>query len=147
MDPASIISIVEGSVSLALQCGSAAKRLSDVASQYKAAELTIMSMSQNLSTMQLAWKRIGEWSKNHPSESVSDHDEDLWQKLEESVEVGRLVLNALEADILQYKKANKPLSISLRSKLIWNQATLNAHRGRIQDQAQSMTLLLSAIKL
>ena len=65
MDPISIVGIVEGSISLAVQCGSVAKSLNNVAGQYKHGKLTISTMVQNLDIMQLACNRIGTWSKDY----------------------------------------------------------------------------------
>lgn len=41
MDPLSIVGVVEGSLGLALQLGTAAKSLSDIAGKYKNAKLTV----------------------------------------------------------------------------------------------------------
>ena len=53
MDPVSIVGLVEGSLSLAVQCGSVAKSLNTLAGQYKYAQLTISTMVQNLDIMHL----------------------------------------------------------------------------------------------
>ena len=144
MDPISIVSIIESSVSLALQCGSSAKRLNELASQYKNAKLAVVSMSQNLNTMELAWGRIIEWSKDVQYEQ-GIFDIQFWQRLGGALVAGTAVLEALENDLSKYKTTK--LTFSRRSRLIWNQTLFEAHQNRIRDQASSMTLLLSAIKL
>ena len=48
MDPVSFIGLIESSIGLALQFGSAAKTLSDLAGKYKNAKLAIKSLAQNL---------------------------------------------------------------------------------------------------
>ena len=63
MDPVTLVGIVEGSISLAVQCGSVAKSLNDLAGQYKHAKLTVTTLVQNLEIMQFAWNRISLWSK------------------------------------------------------------------------------------
>ena len=62
-DPASIVALIEGPVGLALQSGSVAKTLSDVNSRYRSLGLTVTSMVQSVDTMQLAWRRIKDWSQ------------------------------------------------------------------------------------
>lgn len=49
-------------MSLALQCGGAAKALNDIAQKYRMAQITFVTMVQNLDIMQMAWKRIEAWS-------------------------------------------------------------------------------------
>ena len=62
MDLVIIVQIVEGLLSLLLQCGHATKTLNDIAAKYRYAELTIISMIRDLDTTQLAWNQIGDWS-------------------------------------------------------------------------------------
>ena len=141
MDPVTIVGLVEGSISLAVQCGSAAKSLNTLVGQYKYAKLTISTMVQNLDIMQIAWDRIGTWSKNF----LPTDDDAFTQRLERFLETGSLVLDALEDDLRSYDASN--LSFTQRSRLAWNEDILQGHQNRIRDQAQSMSLLLQAIQL
>lgn len=141
MDPVSIVGLIEGSISLAVQCGSVAKRLNDLAGKYKNAKLTISTMVQNLDIMQLAWKRIGTWSEDH----VPIEDDDFTQRLQRFLETGFLVLDALEEDLRSYDVSK--MTFGQRSRLVWNENTLQGHQGRIRDQAQAMSLFLHAIQL
>ena len=142
MDPVTLVGIVEGSISLAVQCGSVAKSLNNLAGQYKYAKLTISTMVQNLDIMQVAWDRIGAWSKTSMA-PIDDHD--LMQRLERFLQTGSLVLDALEEDLLSYDASY--MTIAQRSRLVWNENILQGHQSRIRDQAQSMSLLLQAIHL
>lgn len=141
MDPVSIVGLVEGSISLAVQCGSVAKSLNTLAGQYKYAQLNISTMVQNLDIMQLAWDRIGAWSEN----SMPIDNDGFMQRLERFLQTGSLVLDALEEDLQSYNVSN--MTLSQRSRLLWNGSTLQAHQNRIRDQAQSMSLLLQAVQL
>lgn len=141
MDPVSIVGLVEGSISLAVQCGSVAKSLNTLAGQYKYAQLTISTMVQNLDIMQLAWDRIGAWSEN----SMPIDNDGFMQRLDRFLQTGSLVLDALEEDLQSYNVSN--MTLSQRSRLLWNESTLQAHQNRIRDQAQSMSLLLQAVQL
>ena len=97
-------------------------------------------MVQNLDIMQLAWDRIGVWSKD-----VISTDDTFTQRLNRFLETGALVLDALEEDLQSYDASN--MTFSQRSRLVWNETTLQGHQTRIRDQAQSMSLLLQAIQL
>ena len=141
MDPLTIVGIMEGSISLAVQCGSVAKSLNNLAGQYKYAKLTISTMIQNLDIMQVAWERIGVWSKTF----MPTDDDDFTQRLERFLETGYLVLGALEEDLQSYNVSR--MTFRQRSRLVWNENILQGHQNRIRDQAQSMSLLLQAIQL
>ena len=142
MDPVTIVGLVEGSISLAVQCGSVAKSLNSLAGQYKHAKLTISTMVQNLEIMQLAWNRIGAWSKNHVP---TDDDDGFTERLEGFLQTGCLVLDALQDDLTSYDVSK--VTFTQRSRLVWNEKTLRDHQNRIRDQAQSMSLLLQAVQL
>ena len=143
MDLITIVQVVEGSLSLALQCGNATKTLSDIAAKYKYAKLTITSMVQGLDTIQLAWSQIGEWSKDYVPETAGDRD--FLQRLQRSLENGFMIMDALEGDLKPYQTSI--LSFMQRSKAIWNENTLRGHQDRISHLALAMNCLLQAIQL
>ena len=144
MDPASIIGLVDASLDLAIKCASTLKRLNTIASQYNYARLTILSMVQNLDSLQLAWNRISVWSKSYvPDQNAAENG--LIERLERFLETGALVMEALDEDLSTYDPDN--LSLTNRSRLIWNGQELQDHQNRLRDQATSMTLLLQAIQL
>lgn len=132
---------MEGSIGLAVQCGSVAKSLNTLAGQYKHAKLSISTMVQNLDITQIAWDRIVAWSKSHV---LTDND-DFTQRLAKFLETGSLVLDALEDDLKSFDVTH--VTFGQRSRLVWNENTLKDHQSRIRDQAQSMLLLLQAIQL
>ena len=124
MDPASIIGLVDASLGLAIKCGSTVKRLNTVASQYKHARLTILSMVQNLDSLQLAWNRISVWSKSYVPDQEAVED-GLIERLERFLETGALVMEALDEDLSTYNPDD--LSFTQRSRLIWNNQVLQDH--------------------
>ena len=144
MEPMSVIGLVESSLSLALQFGSAAKALNDLAAKYKNAKLAIKSLAQNLDILQLSWTRIGQWFQER-FEEESLHDDSLTKRVEEFLETGSLVMEALQRDLEAYNVDH--LSHSNRSKFIWNEATLQGHQYLLRDQVLSMSLFLQAVNL
>lgn len=153
MDPASIFALVEGSAGLALKCVSVAKSLNDLTTKYKQSKLTLLSLVQSLDTIQLAWSRIGKWSEDYASrngteaELISENDDELFERLKKSLEIGNLVMEAFEEDLLPYSNNIQNLSVKERARMVWNETALDAHRDRIRDQAQSMICLLQIVLL
>ena len=60
-DPISVISLIEGSIGLVVQCGSVAKTLSDMIAKFKHAEVGIMSLEGFTYQMDtpIKWTAIG----------------------------------------------------------------------------------------
>lgn len=152
MDPASIFALVEGASSLALKSASLAKSLKDLVSKYKQVKLTILSMVQGLDTIQLAWSRIEKWARNYAAiypelgSTGSLDDEDFLHRLERSVEVGKMVMDALEEDLIPYKDIES-LGFRNRTKALWNETSLRIHQDRINSQALAMSCLLQVVQL
>ena len=144
MDPISVTSVVQSSLSLALQLATVAKSLSDVVDKYKNAKLTVKALIQNLDILQLTWTQIGQWFEGY-AESESLCDNDLMRRVREFLDTGTLVMEALGQDLLAYDIEN--LNFTQRSKLIWNESILERHLSRIRDQTLSMNLFLQAVKL
>ena len=144
MDPTSATGIVTSSLALALQFGSAAKALNDIAGKYKNAQLAIKSLAQNLDILQLAWNQIGEWLQERRGERTS-HADSLRKRVEGFLETGNLVMAALQHDLQGYDVDH--LNFLQRSKSIWNESVLQGHQSRIRDQALSMSLFLQAVNL
>lgn len=94
MDPATIIKIIEGSLSLARQCGQTTKTLSDIALKYKYAKLDVSSMVQGLDTIQTAWSQIGEWSQRCVLVTAGDGEVFL-QRLQRSLQNGLIIMDSL----------------------------------------------------
>ena len=144
MDPISAVGLVQSSLGLAIQLGSAAKTLNDVANKYTNARLAIKSLIQNLDILQFSWTQIGEWFREgYINDSL--HNDSLIQRVEGFLETGHLVMEALQHDLQAYNAED--LNFPKRSKFIWNETTLQSHQNRIRDQALSMSLFLQAVKL
>ncbi len=143
-DPISVISLIEGSIGLVVQCGSVAKTLSDMITKFKHAEVAIMSLIQEVETIQFAWDRIKEWSEEHAEAAT---DSQFVQRLEKSLQCGTLVLSALEQDLANYKHTADNASFKMRSKMAWNERAFLDHQHRVRGQVQAMTLMLQVSQL
>ena len=158
MDPASIFSIIAGSAGLALQCGKLVRDLHDVTDMYKNADLTVVSLSTGLETIQWAWGRIeailDTWTDGHSRVTQPSLDTDTFQQLNRSLEAGRMVIAALEKDLMPLARESAQghgsatgREILNRVQVIWNTTALRDHQERIRDQMNSMTLMISVLKL
>ena len=141
-DPISIISLVEGSITLIVQCSSAIKSLNEIAGKYKQAELILSSMIQEVDVIELAWKRIKDWSESYTNEAG---DGELLERLDKSLKCGTNVISALQDDLLDY--GSKKLGFMQRTRLNWNEKVLRDHQDRIRGQVQAMSLLLQVMEL
>lgn len=144
-DPVTIFTIVSGSVGLALKCAQIAQSLYDLSGKYKQAELMLRTMVNECEIIELAWKRIEDWSRSYADDASADGE--LIQRLNRSLEVGALVMSALESDVSPLRDSLERGSLRRRSRIIWNESTFRDHQDRIRGQAGAMTLLLNVIKL
>ncbi|KAI4225086.1 MAG: hypothetical protein L6R36_004176 [Xanthoria steineri] len=158
MDPGSIFSIIAGSAGLALQCSKLVRDLHDVTDMYKNANLTVVSLSTGLETIQWAWGRIEAiletWTDDQSPVTQPSLDTDTFQQLNRSLEAGRMVIAALEKDLMpltresaQGHESATGREILNRVQVIWNTTALRDHQERIRDQMNSMTLMISVLKL
>lgn len=158
MDPASIFSIIAGSAGLALQCGKLVRDLHDVTDMYKNANLTVASLSTGLETIQWAWGRIEAiletWTGGQSRVAQRSLDADTFQQLNRSLGAGRMVIAALEKDLMPLARESAQgygsatgRGIVNRVQVIWNATALRDHQERIRDQMNSMTLMISVLKM
>ena len=145
MDPIALLAVIQGSVGLVHKCLKAVKGLHDLALKYRHAQLTILSMTQELDIILLAWEQISERIKDCGGDDVIDSE--VLRRIKRSLDCGLLVISALEHDLAYYSDAAQSFSSGQRLKSIWNSDILRAHLERIRGQAQSMSLLLTVVKL
>ena len=119
MDPVSIFGLVSGSASVISQGASVIKSLNDVAGKFKQAEPMMLSMVQEVDTIELTWKRIKEWSEGYTEAGL---DVELLERLNRSLKCGTLVISALQDDLSEYD--SETLSVRQRSKVAWNERAL-----------------------
>lgn len=144
MDPISLLAVVDGSLSLVGKFLKVAKDLDDLASQYKHAELAIVSIVQELDILQLSWEHISASVYTCGADAI---EPEIFQRIDRSLKCGVLVMSALEKDLIYYTDAAKSFSSRQRLKSIWDSNTFQSHLNRIRGQAQSMSLLLAVIRL
>lgn len=152
------LSLVVGFTGLVLQCGKVLQDLHTIQERYKTADLTVISMHTSLETIQWAWRRIQNileiWTddKLHIGQHI---DTDTLNQLDRSLNGGRIVISALEHDLLPFTAAASAPGSSTatenrfinRVQVVWNATALREHQDRIRDQMNSMNLMISVLQL
>jgi hypothetical protein len=145
MDPVSIVGLVSATSSLVFKCGKIIQSLYQLAERYKQAELSIISIIEECRTVELAWSRIERWASVYLRDC--DDYESLHKRLQLSLYSGSLVVSALENDIASVQTAPQFSTFRRRTKILWNERTLQEHQNRIRGQVCGLTLLLEVIQL
>ena len=145
-DPVTVFSIITGSAGLVLQCGKIFKDLHQLVEQYKSAQLTILSMTGYLETVQWAWRRISSVVDHWTAEDI---DQDFLDQIYRRLQCGKFVMSALEYDLQNFQSSSTTDSFSFRkrTKFVWNEGVLKDHRERLRDQVEAMNLFNSAIQM
>jgi hypothetical protein len=143
-DPVTIIAIVHGSIGLALKIGTIVKTLYSISQKLKNAELTLISTASECETIQIAWGRIETWARGLPDETAVEQE--LLDRLGQSLVVGTMVMSAFEQDILQIESA-PPTRFMGRSRMAWKEECFAQHQDRIRGQVAAISLLLQVVNL
>lgn len=143
MDPASIVSLVAACGSLTKQCASVVKALHGLMETLKHAELALLSMSEECSTIRFAWRKIGDWANENLKHQ--DDCEELVERLQRSLYCGGLVMSALEDEISTVQ--SHPGSFKRGVNLAWNKSVFEEHQTHLRGQVAALQLLLQVLSL
>lgn len=141
-DPATILSIVNASIGLAMKCFKVAQDLHELAAKFKHAELDILVIVNDCETIQLAWRRIATWCEHWANPNA-----ELLARMERSLKVGDVVMSALESDLAVFMIQSKPGGIRKRTRIVWNEKLFRSHQERVRVQVTTMNLLLTVVQL
>ena len=144
-DPVTILSIINGSLGLALRIGTVINALYDISQKLKQAQLTILSTITECETIQTAWIAIERWASSHPGGTAIESE--LLERLNKSLLNGQMVISAFEDDLIAWSRKSTNPSFLSRSKIVWEENTFSQHQFRIRGQVAAMTLLLQVINL
>ena len=148
MDPASgILSIASGTVTLGALAFKIGQTLRTIVSTHRQSAALIYSLIGACQAIELAWNRIETWIMTQPA-STDASDSPFYDRLAALIEVGRIVLEALQQDIGQDATV-KPGQTSLHTtwKVLLNEHNFRDHCTRLNLQLQSLHLLLATASL
>ncbi|KAF2088038.1 hypothetical protein K490DRAFT_65319 [Saccharata proteae CBS 121410] len=145
MDPVSILSIVSACTNLGFKCASLVHALHTAVERFKSAELSILSLVEECSTIQLAWDHIQRWIQAE-LEGVPDQQAML-ERIQRSLYAGEVVISALQQDLESALSVPVKSGFLQRTKVVWKDQTLKDHQYRIRGQVAALTLLLQVIRL
>jgi hypothetical protein len=143
MDPASVVGLVAACCSLTKQCASVVTTLHGLIETYKHAELAILSIAEECSTIQFAWRKIAEWADGN-LHRVDDFEE-LGERLQRSIYCGELVMSALEEDIMAVTSNSS--NFKRRIGVVWNKSIFVEHQTRLRGQVTALQLLIQILNL
>ena len=149
-EAAAIIGIINGAAGLVIKCAQVAQYLHDLHGKYKKADLALKTFLQNVESIQHAWENVRIWCEDSKNDAVTDDKRlDLLGQLDRSIECGDLVISALADDLESFVSARKASRLNFRQRadFVWNEAIIEAHRGRLRDQIATVQLLLQILSL
>lgn len=145
-DPVTILSIVNGSLGIALKIGTVVNQLYTLSQRLKYAELTLQSLASECETMEAAWSKIKEWAQLQAQQNDTEH-QFLLERLEKSLEIGDMVVAALEEDLKDFMAEPQNLSRFGKGKVVFNEGSFERHQNRVRGQMMAMSLLLQVVNL
>ncbi|KKY27897.1 putative ankyrin repeat protein [Diplodia seriata] len=145
MDPVSILSIASATVNIGVRCGSVIHSLYNVIERFRAAELSILSLIEECSTVQLAWEQIHDWVETELAGQPANRT--VLERIQRSLYAGEVVLAALQEDVGAALEVPVKSGFLQRTKVLWKEEALKEHQFRIRGQVAALTLLLQVIHL
>jgi hypothetical protein len=141
MDPASVVGLVAACGSLTKQCASVVTTLHGLIETYKHAELAMISIAEECSTIQYAWRKIAEWAEGN-LHRVDDFEE-LGERLQRSIYCGELVMSALEEEVMVVTSNSN--NFKRRIGVVWNSGIFVEHQARLRGQVGALQLLIQIL--
>lgn len=145
MDPVTVLGIANAAANLGLKCVSIVHALHTAAERFKTAELAILSLVEECSTIELAWDQLRLYVQTDLA--AVPENEQIVRRIQRSLYAGELVVEALQKDLDDALAAPLKSSLLQRTKVVWKEETLKDHQSRIRGQVGALTLLLQVIKL
>jgi hypothetical protein len=145
MDPISIFSIANGCAGLAMKCGQVTADLYILADKYKQAKLSILALHNECRTFRVVLGEIESWATSSGRETVTSAD--VSEQLGVSLELGSMVMSALEEQMKTFMDFRQSAGFRRRAKIVWNDGVLRGHEDRVRGQIQALTCLLQVMKL
>jgi hypothetical protein len=148
MDPAfSLVGITSGTVTLAALALKIGQTLRNIVAAYNQSAAIIYSLIGACQAVEVAWNRINNWVKSQSTAPYAT-DSAFYEQLATSIEVGKVVLGALQHDLEKHENS-KPGQNSLRSmrKVLLDEDVFRDHCTRLTLQLSSLQLLLATASL
>jgi hypothetical protein len=145
MDPATIVSLVNASVGLALKCAKVASDLHILINKFKRADLSIQALINQCDTVKTTVSKIESFMTTLGDEIRVDND--VLRQLDASLGFGMTILSTLEKDLVPLRDLEYAEGIRQKSSIVWNDAIIKNYQEHIRDQLIGLTCLLEVLKL
>lgn len=145
MDPVTVLGIVNAAANLGLRCVSIVHALHTAAERFKTAQLSIVSLVEECSIIELAWDQLRVYVETELA-NVPENEQ-IVDRIQRSLHAGELVIAALQKDLDEALASPLKSSLLQRTKVVWKEDILKDHQSRIRGQVGALTLLLQVIRL
>lgn len=140
---AEVVGTVSAIVGLIAVLGKMANTLSSFRSQWRDADLAVLTFETQLIAMRGAFTKIEQWAASIDPSSDPPHHQ-LIIDLDRCVQSCSLLLAKLNAEISQFVNLENKLDTMNKLKLVFNTKGLQDVQKMIEAQTTALTLLLTA---
>ncbi|KAL8646043.1 MAG: hypothetical protein Q9226_007038 [Calogaya cf. arnoldii] len=147
MEPASIVGLTLSIVSIVDIIAKNIHALSTLQAKYSNADLSLVSLLTQLSSLKAALGQIAEWIKFEGLKARFDRLQ-LGQDLVVAINGCQILISILDErlDQLANKKGSDKLRVKGKIALLWEEQELNVYLTHLSNQVIALNLLLSAIQ-
>ena len=146
--PVSMFSFIGGAAALAAGCGRTIHYLYEIQCNHRQVSPIILSIAQELATIQCAWTFVQTMLEQRQSED--NMNPELLLQLNQTIRIGRQILAFLNDELSSCTALPmnpQEYGFRQRTRTIWNERRLKNHQDRIRGQIMSMSLLISLLRL
>ncbi|PSN69686.1 G-alpha-domain-containing protein [Corynespora cassiicola Philippines] len=141
MDPITIFGTAAGAISVIDVLARCIVVLEDMNSQFKTANLALLSLATQLRALSAALVKIQAWTERH----VEEIHHQLAMDLKDSVSCCQLLVSKVHSELNGLHTANGgPLSFTSRARYVFKKKGISELETMIDRQASTLTLLLTA---
>jgi hypothetical protein len=141
-----ILGIASAAVTLAALALKVGQTLKTMVATYTEGAALLYSLIGACKAIELAWNRINIWLGSQSAITYA-RDSPFYDQLAASIEVGKVVLGALQRDLGKYAETKPGQNVYSRFKLLLNENILQDHSARLSLQVSSLHLLLATASL
>jgi hypothetical protein len=148
MDPATaFFGIASGTVTLSALALKVGQTLKSIVNTHKQGAALIYSLIGACQAIEIAWNRISTWIGSQSSATYAS-DSSFYDQLATSIEVGKIVLGALQQDLGEDATLQPGQnSVHTTWRVLLNEDALRDHCVMLNTQLSSLHLLLATAKL
>lgn len=145
MDPVSAFGLASGAVQIAQVVAQTIKGLVTLRGKFNNADLTILSLIGELTTIESAVIQLDNWARSNARDSPEFNDYN--QGFNVALEGCRAIMDVFKEDVgalAQGTVDGTVVGFRTRAKVVWNEDIMRDHQSRLHAQVLALQLLLQA---